>query len=278
MQEANTSADRAIAALSLQVEDYRSQAAQHGLPTGPPPVQIVQGATGATGPGPTDAQVASAVAAYLLLHPPAANASQDQVTAAVSSYLAAHPPAPGPPPSDAQVASAVASYMDAHPAPSGPPGPTGEQGQQGEPGVAGPAGAPGSPPAGWTWTDPSGTTYDCARDSQQPAPHYTCTARATPTPSPSQSSPAPSASPPPSPSPSPSPAVLLPTALAAHQTEIETGPIANAAQAPPSAPAGNTPGPATPAVPLVQVAATAPRDQRGITLPAKQSYGFPYPV
>src|SRR6185312_2051913 len=50
-------------------------------------------------------------------------------------------------------------------------GPAGAQGPAG----GGANGAPGSPPAGWSWTDPSGVTYDCTLDGQSPAPHYTCT-------------------------------------------------------------------------------------------------------
>lgn len=65
----------------------------------------------------------------------------------------------------------------------GGPGEPGPGGVQGEPGPAGPAGAdgapgaPGSPPAGWTWTDPLGLKYTCARDDGSPAdaPTYTCT-------------------------------------------------------------------------------------------------------
>ncbi len=258
LQEANTARDRAIGALSVQVEAYRSQAAEHGLPTGPPPVSIVQGATGPAGPGPTDAQVAAAVAAYLILHPPAANVAPADVTAAVAAYLAQHPPAPGPPPSDAQVSSAVAAYMAAHPAPSGPAGPTGPAGVQGDPGPAGPAGAPGSAPAGWTWTDPSGTTYDCAQDSQQPAPHYTCTARQSPSPSPSHSpssAPTPSASPtPPLPTVTPAAkrtaAVRQQTAAPVRRAHLDMAPAADVTASPPAAPAAPSspsgPGPLAP--------------------------------
>jgi len=247
--------DRAITALSAQIEAYRAQAAQHGLPTGPPPVAIVQGATGPAGPGPTDAQVAAAVVAYLIAHPPAADASQGQVTDAVSVYLAAHPPAPGPPPSDAQVASAVAAYMAAHPAPSGPPGEQGTQGDPGPAGPVGPAGAPGPDPAGWTWTDPQGVTYDCAQDGQQPSPHYTCTPRSSPSPSSSASAPAPSPSAPPPPSPSAAPLPPAPTLRAAHtsavvrQVRLDAAPVAMATlifPCPPTGPSPTGPGPLVP--------------------------------
>jgi hypothetical protein len=76
----------------------------------------------------------------------------------------------------------------------GSPGAVGAQGPQGIPGSPGvgatgpqgPAGSPGrdgadgSPPAGWSWTDPSGVTYNCVEDDQTPAPHYTCTSAASP--------------------------------------------------------------------------------------------------
>jgi hypothetical protein len=207
----------AIAQLAAGLGTTEQQLKEHGIsPSAAPPGQILQGATGPAGPGPSDAQVQVAVDGYLLAHPPSAVVPAAQVEADVTAYLALHPPAPGPPPSDAQVAAAVAAYMSAHPAPSGPPGSpgpqgspgVGQQGPAGPAGAAGQSGAAGSPPAGWTWTDPSGVSYDCAPDGQAPGPHYTCTAR--PSPSASASvSPSPSASAPPTaavaPSPTPSP-------------------------------------------------------------------------
>lgn len=152
------------------------------------------GSPGAQGPGPSDAQVAAAVGVYLQAHPVPGVSSQ-QVAAAVAAYLSASPapsgPA-GPGPSDQQIADAVASYMAANPAPSGPAGPQGSPGADGSPG---PSGAPGRPPAGWTWTDPSGVQYACAEDDQTPAPYYTCTSVPSPTPSASSASPSASSSP-----------------------------------------------------------------------------------
>lgn len=57
---------------------------------------------------------------------------------------------------------------------AGAPGPAGQAGPQGQPGPA------GSPPAGWSWQDPSGTTFQCTRDTGSPndAPTYTCTSAA----------------------------------------------------------------------------------------------------
>jgi hypothetical protein len=61
-------------------------------------------------------------------------------------------------------------------------GPQGPQGVQGDPGVAGPQGeqgpqgdpgAAGPPPSGWTFTDGTGTTYECTPDGDG-STHYTC--------------------------------------------------------------------------------------------------------
>jgi hypothetical protein len=200
LNQGDQSRDRAITALAGEVDTARAQIkALGGTPNVPPPQVVISGAAGPQGlqgPGPSDAQVQAAVDVYLGQHPPSGTVPTAVVDAAVTVYLTAHPPAPGPPPSDAQVAAAVAAYMAANPAPSGPPGPQGQPGvgQTGPAGAPGKDGAPGSPPAGWTWTDPSGTTYNCVPDGQTPAPHYTCAA---PSPSPSASSP--SSSPPPSP-------------------------------------------------------------------------------
>lgn len=83
------------------------------------------------------------------------------------------------------------------PGPTGGPGPTGvpggagapgaagspgQDGQAGAPGPAGPQGQPGaagSPPAGWSWQDTSGTTFQCSRNagSSDSSPTYTCTSQ-----------------------------------------------------------------------------------------------------
>jgi hypothetical protein len=75
--------------------------------------------------GPSESDIAAAVAAYLAAHPPASGQpSLADVTTAVGDYLAAHPPA-GLPPTAEQVYAAVSQYLAAHPAtgPQGPPGP-----------------------------------------------------------------------------------------------------------------------------------------------------------
>ncbi|MEU8902215.1 collagen-like protein [Streptomyces mirabilis] len=76
---------------------------------------------------------------------------------------------------------------------TGPQGPQGDKGVQGDPGVAGPQGeqgpqgdrgATGPAPSGWTYTDGTGTTYECTPDSDG-STHYTCrptSSGSTPTP------------------------------------------------------------------------------------------------
>lgn len=168
---------RVITAIASDDSQLRAQVESlGGTPKGPAPqvaISGITGATGAQGPGPSDAQVQSAVDIYLEAHPPAPVVSTDALTTVVTAYLVQHPPAPGPPPSDAQVATAVAAYMAAHPAPSGPPGSPGQNGQDGKQGNPGVNGAPGSPPAGWTF-EFNGVTYECVPDDGTPAPHYTC--------------------------------------------------------------------------------------------------------
>jgi len=85
-------------------------------------------------PGPTDAQVLSAVASYFADHPveDGETPSAAAIAAAVSNYLTENPPSPGEPgpgPTAEQVASAVEIYLIAHPPEPGPqgPGPTAEQ-------------------------------------------------------------------------------------------------------------------------------------------------------
>lgn len=191
-----------ISNLSQSLATTEQQLTSHGItPAAPPPEQLVVGPTGPAGPGPTDAQVQAAVDGYLMQHPPAGTVPASAITDAVDAYLTVNPPAPGPGPTQQQIASAVATYMAANPAPAGPAGATGADGSPGPAGPQGPAGADGAQgpdPAGWTWTDPAGVTYDCAQDDQTPAPHYTCSAESSPPPT----------TPPPTPTPTGSPSAL----------------------------------------------------------------------
>lgn len=102
------------------------------------------GKQGEPGPGPTEAQISSAVAAYLIAHPPPAGRAPTaaEVAAAVTSYLTANPPAPGRPPTAAEIASAVQTYYDANPPADGEPGQRGEPGDRGEKGEVGPPPTP----------------------------------------------------------------------------------------------------------------------------------------
>ena len=179
-----TSQSKVISDLSLGLSAAEQQLTQHGIRPLPPPPQTIieQGAAGPPGPGPSDAQVLTAVTAYLQGHPVPAGPGPTAaaVAAAVSAYLTANPPSPGPGPSEAQVADAVTTYLAAHPAPAGPTGaagPAGPAGDAGPPGPQGPAGATGpagSAPAGWSWTDAAGVTYTCTPDTGTPQPHYSC--------------------------------------------------------------------------------------------------------
>lgn len=206
----------AVSALAANLADAQSQLKAHGIqPKQPPPQQIIaqagpqgpQGVPGATGPGPSDAQVQAAVVAYLTVHPIAGQPPTDaQIAAVVAVYMAQHPAPAGPPgpagpgPSDAQIADAVAVWQSAHPVvapsgpsgPSGPPGPAGPSGagatgpagppgSPGQPGVPGPSGASGAPgpaPSGWEYveTPPVGSpkTHTCSPSTAGPSPYYTC--------------------------------------------------------------------------------------------------------
>lgn len=212
LDSAGLSRDRAISALASGDSQLRSQVkALGGTPQVPPPQVIISGVAGAQGiqgPGPSDAQVASAVAAYLTAHP-VPGASTAQIAAAVTAYLIATPPPSGPPgpgPSDQQVANAVASYLQANPPPSGPPGADGKDG------------ANGSPPAGWSF-EVNGTPYDCVPDSGTPAPHYTCPPQPTASASPGPSTAPTGSTPPPPTTAAPAPSQTpLPTATTIAMT------------------------------------------------------------
>jgi hypothetical protein len=83
----------------------------------------------------------------------------------------------GPPGADSTVAGPQGE--------AGVAGPVGPQGDRGEKGDTGDTGATGPAPSGWTFTDGTGVTQECAPDSEG-STHYTCTAApASPTPSPS---------------------------------------------------------------------------------------------
>jgi hypothetical protein len=90
------------------------------------------------------------------------------------------PPGPMGPVGPSGVAGATgpagAAGVDGQPGAAGEPGPVGPQGERGPAGPAGSDGEDGSPPQSWTWTDPLGIEYRCARDVGSPdeAPTYTC--------------------------------------------------------------------------------------------------------
>lgn len=103
-------------------------------------------------------------------------------------------PAPTITPSDGQPGAPGAPGVD-----STVPGPQGPQGEPGEPGAAGPQGEQGpsgergeqgpqgDPPSGWTYTDGTGTTYECTPDGDG-STHYTCRTTSSSDPSPQKKS------------------------------------------------------------------------------------------
>lgn len=124
-----------------------------------------QGERGEQGPGPTDEQVALAVARYLFEHPvlngldgpagpqgPPGAAGPAGPTGSPGQDGVAGPAGPagvqGPGPTPEQVAAAVLAVLLEHPellpvGPQGPAGPAGETGAQGPEGVQGPVGPTG---------------------------------------------------------------------------------------------------------------------------------------
>ena len=187
-QATQTADATAIAKLSTSLDQTRAQLQAHGVtPSAPPATTIVKGVPGAQGqPG------ASIIGPQ---GPPGRDGvSPDPTQVAALAASMVHPiPGPSGPPGVAGKDSTV-------PGPQGPAGANstvaGPAGPQGPPGqnsnVPGPAGAPGAagqPPAGWTYSDSLGNTYDCERASNfdPSAPRYTCTQTGSPTPAPAPS-------------------------------------------------------------------------------------------
>ena len=185
--EAAQSADAvAIQKLSTGLDQTRAQLQQHGVvPKAPPATTIVQGVPGAAGQS---------------IVGPAGPAGQNGVSpdpAAIANLvLAMIHPVPGPAGATGPAGPAGAAGKDSTvPGPAGAPGAAGQDGtngQDGKDGAAGAQGPAGPAPAGWTFTSPDGTVYDCIPDSAG-STHYSCTARSAPAPSPTPS-PAPSQS------------------------------------------------------------------------------------
>ncbi|MFE7237165.1 collagen-like protein [Streptomyces sp. NPDC057580] len=93
---------------------------------------------------------------------------------------------PSPGPSGAPGVAGADSTVPGPQGPAGPPGadstvpgPAGPAGSAGPAGEQGPRGEQGPAPSGWTYTDPTGTTYECAPDSTG-STHYTCRTTSTP--------------------------------------------------------------------------------------------------
>jgi hypothetical protein len=258
-------------ALAGGLQTAESQLEAHGItPSVAAPSEIISQVAGPSGPGPSDSQVQAAVNAYLDAHPPTANVDPAALSLTVDAYLEQHPPSPGPPPASSAVAAAVADYLASNPPPSGPAGPQGSPGadgvgQTGPAGPAGPSGAPGSPPAGWTWEDPQGNTYDCTEDDGTPAPHYTC-ALVTPSSTATSTTPAPTTSAP------------TGTASTAAFATDKTG---SGSTTPAGSTAPTTPPPTPSGQPLISLPALPIAQKRDLVRGALMAigvYGYPYPA
>lgn len=173
------------------------------------PAEAAQGPTGSPGPrgpGPTVAQIESAVSTVLDEQP---DLTRDQITSEVTAHLTANPPPPGedgrpptsdeistavsaycssgactgepgetgdrgPGPTDEQIAEAVAEYCNERGECRGAPGERGERGESitGPPGPAGPAGPAG--PSGEDGDDGRGiTAITCDQETDDWTVTYT---------------------------------------------------------------------------------------------------------
>jgi hypothetical protein len=164
-----------ITRLSAGLDTTRQQLQQHGVkPSAPPAQSIVKAVPGVPGT-------------------PGVAGSPGVPGAAGSPGPASTVPGPSGPPGKPGPVSTVpgpAGPVGAPGADSTVPGPAGEpgapgadstvpgpKGDKGDTGDRGAAGAPGSPPAGWSYTDPTGVAYTCSPvDNFDPsAPRYACT-------------------------------------------------------------------------------------------------------
>jgi hypothetical protein len=170
-----------ISKLSSGLDTTRRQLEQRGItPSAPPAQSIVRGVPGVPGvagaqgiPGP-----AGSPGPVSTVPGPSGPPGKPGPVATVSG-----PPGPPGPTGPASTVSGPPGPAGAPGADSTVPGPKGDKGDPGTPG------APGQPPAGWTFTDPSGQSYTCGPVSgfDPSEPRYTCTADAAPSPSPSAS-------------------------------------------------------------------------------------------
>lgn len=178
---AQSHANAAVGAVSTA----NARLSDHGIPTVEVPTSAAaptatvtvsgpQGDTGSSGPGPSEAQVAAAVASYCGSHTCSEPPSSSDVAEAVAGYCAAHAGcigAPGPQGAAGQnattdqIATAVQAYCSAN---NSCQGPTGGQGPPGGQGATGPM------IPSFTFTVPGvlgPTTYVCS------APDYQCVAQ-----------------------------------------------------------------------------------------------------
>jgi hypothetical protein len=173
-QKANDNG-RAVTLLSEKLDTSRKQLIDHGItPSAPSSKTVIeqvpgaQGAPGAAGaPGKNGEPGTSGPSG-----PPGPTGSTGKAGQEGSPGAAGSPGPTGAP---------GANGIDGAPGKDGAPGAPGADGKDGKDGApgpagpAGPAGQDGAPPAGWTWTDPQGVSYECTQDSgTAQAPHYAC--------------------------------------------------------------------------------------------------------
>lgn len=175
--------DTVITRLADGLDTSRSQLKAHGVkPSAPPAQSIVRGVPGV--PGAAGAVGATGPAGST--GPAGAAGQRGPVGSTGPSGSPGAAGTTGPVGETGPSGAPGATGPQGATGPTGPQGETGAQGPKGDTGDTGPA---GEPPAGWTYTDPSGATYTCTRVAgfDPSSPQYTCAANSTPEPTPSPS-------------------------------------------------------------------------------------------
>lgn len=179
-QRANDNAT-AVAELSKSLDTSRKQLTDHGItPSAPPAKTIVEGIPGAEGapgangaPGKSGAQGESGPSG-----PPGPTGAPGATGKTGSTGQDGSSGVAGP------IGPTGAPGINGIDGAQGPVGPAGQDGANGKDGTDGKNGTDGTdgkngvPPAGWTYTDPTGASYTCSpvSDFDPAAPHYVCTA------------------------------------------------------------------------------------------------------
>lgn len=163
---------QAVTSLSKNLDTSRKQLTDHGItPSAPPAKTVVEqvggtpGAAGSPGKNGTPGNEG----------PVGPSGSPGPTGKPGSTGKDGSPGATGP------TGAAGTNGIDGSAGDVGPAGPAGQDGKNGTDGANGKDGKDGkdgAPPAGWTYTDPSGQSYTCApvSDFDASAPRYACTA------------------------------------------------------------------------------------------------------